>query len=71
MVDSISNNGAISTLLRAQSAGAPLINAQTPGQTLVNQQQNGAQPTTVQPSAKIAGSNGDKLPRGSLVDILV
>ena len=72
MVNSINNNGPISTLLRAQSAGAPINAAgQTPQQTLVSQQQNGAKPTTIQPSTKVAGSNGDNLPRGSLVDILV
>ena len=74
MVDSINSYGPVSTLLRAQSAGAPLASisaGQTAQQTLVNQQQNGAKPTTVQQSPKIVGSNGDNLPRGSIVEVLV
>jgi len=74
MVDPINNTGPISTLLRAQAAGAPTVtaaNSQRPTQTLINQNANGAKPTTVQPSFKASGApKGDNLPRGSIVDIL-
>jgi hypothetical protein len=71
MVDSINSSAPISTLLRAQTAGlSTLNNSRQPAQTLINQLTNGARPTTVQPSAKGAGTSKGNLPRGSLVDIV-
>ena len=73
MVDSINNGaGPVSSLLRAQQTGTINLNANTPQKPIIDQLANGARPTTVQPAEKSAGSSkGDKLPRGSLVDILV
>ena len=71
MVDSVNNNGPVSSLLRAQSSTLiSLNNAQQTAQKLFDQLANGAKPSTVQPGTKTAGaSNGEKLPRGSLFDI--
>jgi hypothetical protein len=71
MVDSVNNNGQVSSLLRAQAVGTVALNrtSQQATQTLLNQTVNGANPPAVKQGSKPAGVSGN-VPRGSLVDIL-
>lgn len=85
MVDSVSGNAAISSLLRAQSAGtatnagiAALKSDQKAQQAIVSQVQQSfeqfkAQTVTVasESGASSKASSSGVLPRGSLVDITV
>jgi len=76
MVDSVSNNAAISSLLRAQTTSATaavlgLKSSAQATQAVINQLQQSADQqknTTAQLAAKPL-STGGNLPRGSLVDI--
>lgn len=75
MVDSVSNNAAVSSLLRAQlsSSVSGLKANQQSAQTLIEQLQKTAAPaksTGVTQSSKALNRSGN-LPRGSLVDKLV
>lgn len=77
MVDSVSNNAAISSLLRAQttSASAAVLGLKSSAQAtqaVINQLQKSAdlqKNVTTQLAAKPLNAGGGNLPRGSLVDI--
>jgi hypothetical protein len=75
MVDSI-NNGAVSTLLRAQAVGATPAVSGAPA-IVSTPSTNGRSGSSPAPAFKIVGiakgqqTARDDLPRGSLVDILV